>query len=380
MPSAGYDPAARPRWATQSGPMLVIDGALHPAIQANGPSLHIRNGVGVADAERAWFAISEEPVSFGRLARLFRDVLGCRNALYLDGSVSSLWDRPAGRRDGAPELGPLVAVFGPRCGSGTGGGAPDPVVAIAAPRPNRPLRSIRLPGRRLTCACWRVLPLGAPPGAPTAPPARPKPAPSAWPPIDLGEEIAGFYRDRGFGRSGSVPGLKPEARRGAAMLGAAASRPCGGDAGRDGDPHRLTRADLLLSRAFAAYVRARAGRPRRRRCATSIPASRPARRPRHARRRRRGALARRHLDAIERINPAYDGLRRGLAAYRGALVAAAADPAAAPAARPLVAPPRGSAAIALAEFQRVHGLPATGRAGPRDRSPRSIAAPLITSG
>ncbi|HEV7661019.1 MAG TPA: phosphodiester glycosidase family protein [Allosphingosinicella sp.] len=111
LPAARYDPAARPLWATQSGPMLVIDGALHPAIQPNGPSLHIRNGVCVADPNTAWFAISEQPVSFGRLARLLRDRLGCRNALYLDGSVSSLWDRPARRRDGYSELGPLVAVF-----------------------------------------------------------------------------------------------------------------------------------------------------------------------------------------------------------------------------------------------------------------------------
>jgi uncharacterized protein YigE (DUF2233 family) len=111
VPAERYDPASRPFWATQSGPMLVIDGALHPAIQANGPSLNIRNGVGIANADVAWFAISEEPVSFGRLARLLRDGLGCRNALYLDGSVSSLWDRPAWRRDGYSELGPLVAVF-----------------------------------------------------------------------------------------------------------------------------------------------------------------------------------------------------------------------------------------------------------------------------
>ena len=110
-PAARYDPASRPHWATQSGPMLVIDGALHPAIQPNGPSLHIRNGVCTVDENIAWFAISEAPVSFGRLARLLRDELGCRNALYLDGSVSSLWDRPAGRRDGYSELGPLVAVF-----------------------------------------------------------------------------------------------------------------------------------------------------------------------------------------------------------------------------------------------------------------------------
>jgi uncharacterized protein YigE (DUF2233 family) len=111
LPAARYAPAARPAWATQSGPMLVIDGALHPAIQPNGRSLHVRNGVCTVDENVAWFAISEAPVSFGRLARLLRDGLGCRDALYLDGSVSSLWDRPAARRDSYAELGPLVAVF-----------------------------------------------------------------------------------------------------------------------------------------------------------------------------------------------------------------------------------------------------------------------------
>ena len=111
LPSSRYAPASRPRWATQSGPMLVIDGRLHPAIQDNGPSLHVRNGVGVDSADTAWFVISDDAVSFGRLARFFRDALHCRNALYLDGSVSSLWDRLAGRRDTYSELGPLVVVF-----------------------------------------------------------------------------------------------------------------------------------------------------------------------------------------------------------------------------------------------------------------------------
>lgn len=111
LPSASYDPAIHPRWATQSGPLLVIDGRLHPMIQGNGPSLHIRNGVGVDSADSAWFVISDDAVSFGRMARFFRDALHCPNALYLDGSVSSLWDRPAGRRDTSSELGPMVAIF-----------------------------------------------------------------------------------------------------------------------------------------------------------------------------------------------------------------------------------------------------------------------------
>ena len=106
-----YRPRPGVVWATQSGPMLVIEGALHPRISDNGSSLNVRNGVGVEASDIAWFAISEEPVSFGRFARFFRDRLGCRNALFLDGTVSSLWDRPAARQDAYPSLGPMIAVF-----------------------------------------------------------------------------------------------------------------------------------------------------------------------------------------------------------------------------------------------------------------------------
>lgn len=100
----------RPKWATQSGPMLVLDGKLHPRFDADGPSRLIRNGVGVSGPRTAWFAISEEGVSFGRFARLFRDELGCDHALFLDGSVSSLWDPGAGRRDDVAPLGPMIVV------------------------------------------------------------------------------------------------------------------------------------------------------------------------------------------------------------------------------------------------------------------------------
>jgi len=99
-----------PDWATQSGPMLVVDGDLNSQIAPDGPSKFIRNGVGVASPRSAFFVISEEPVSFGRMARFFRDALGCRNALYFDGAVSSLWAPALGRRDDAHPLGPLVVV------------------------------------------------------------------------------------------------------------------------------------------------------------------------------------------------------------------------------------------------------------------------------
>jgi uncharacterized protein YigE (DUF2233 family) len=104
-----------PEWATQSGPMLLIDGTLHPAFDNDGVSRHIRNGVGVGDGGEAWFVISEQPVSFGKLARFFRDSLAADNALYLDGAVSSLWDPRAGRMDKGVPLGPLVVVCSPSC-------------------------------------------------------------------------------------------------------------------------------------------------------------------------------------------------------------------------------------------------------------------------
>ncbi len=56
------------------------------------------------------FAISDDAVSFGRFARLFRDRLGCREALYLDGKVSRLWDPVAGRRDEGAAIGPIVVA------------------------------------------------------------------------------------------------------------------------------------------------------------------------------------------------------------------------------------------------------------------------------
>lgn len=100
----------RPEFATQSGPMLVIDGKLHPAFDHDGESRKIRNGVGVDMRGRALFVLSEAPVSFGKLARFYRDVLKADNALFLDGGVSQLWDRPHGRMDSGADLGPLIVV------------------------------------------------------------------------------------------------------------------------------------------------------------------------------------------------------------------------------------------------------------------------------
>lgn len=80
--------------ATQSGPMLLIDGAVHPAFTPKSPNLAVRNGVGVsADGKTVYLAISQGEVRFHDFATLFRDKLNCEDALFLDGTVSKLWTR-----------------------------------------------------------------------------------------------------------------------------------------------------------------------------------------------------------------------------------------------------------------------------------------------
>ena len=101
-------------YATQSGPMLVIDGKLHPRIHSNGTSLKIRNGVCVKDKTQVSFAISDGPVTFYAFATLFRDALHCKDALFLDGSVSSLYAPTFGRSDQLEVLGPLVGLAAPK--------------------------------------------------------------------------------------------------------------------------------------------------------------------------------------------------------------------------------------------------------------------------
>ncbi len=102
-----------PDFATQSGPMLVIDGKLHPRFLPDSDSLKIRNGVGVDDAGRVHMVISKVPVRFYDFATLFRDRLGCRNALYLDGSISSAFIADQNRDDRLFPMGPILSVSMP---------------------------------------------------------------------------------------------------------------------------------------------------------------------------------------------------------------------------------------------------------------------------
>jgi uncharacterized protein YigE (DUF2233 family) len=101
------------RLATQSGPMLVSRNRIHPKFNRDSTSKLIRNGVGVTATGEVVFVISDAPVNLWGFAALFRTVLDCPNALYLDGNVSSLYAPDLDRNDARAPLGPLIGVVAP---------------------------------------------------------------------------------------------------------------------------------------------------------------------------------------------------------------------------------------------------------------------------
>jgi uncharacterized protein YigE (DUF2233 family) len=97
-------------FATQSGPMLVVDGRPHPAFRADSSHRAIRSGVGRISPTKIVFAISEGPVTFLEMAELFRLDYGCVQALYLDGAISRAWIPSLAHRDGGGDFGVMIAV------------------------------------------------------------------------------------------------------------------------------------------------------------------------------------------------------------------------------------------------------------------------------
>jgi uncharacterized protein YigE (DUF2233 family) len=100
-------------FATQSGPMLVIGGKIHPAFIVGSTDRKVRNGVGLSLPTMVHLAISEDRVNFYDFARFFRDRLGCANALFLDGGTAPGLFAPELDRADAPGhggYGPIIGV------------------------------------------------------------------------------------------------------------------------------------------------------------------------------------------------------------------------------------------------------------------------------
>lgn len=88
--TADFNDKGQVKYATQSGPMLVMDGQIHAAFKDGSTNLNIRNGVGILPDNRVVFAMSKTAINFYDFAKYFQN-LGCKNALYLDGFVSKTY-------------------------------------------------------------------------------------------------------------------------------------------------------------------------------------------------------------------------------------------------------------------------------------------------
>ena len=100
-------------YATQSGPMLLLNGTIHPVFKKGSTNLNIRNGVGILPDGKLVFAMSKEPINFYDFAEYFK-TMGCQNALYLDGFVSRTYlpEKDWIQTDG--NFGIIIAVTMPR--------------------------------------------------------------------------------------------------------------------------------------------------------------------------------------------------------------------------------------------------------------------------
>ena len=100
-------------YATQSGPMLVVNGHINPVFRAGSANLNIRNGVGILPDKKVVFVMSKSEVSFYEFASYFKR-LGCKNALYLDGFVSRMYlpEKQWTQTDG--DFGAMIAITASR--------------------------------------------------------------------------------------------------------------------------------------------------------------------------------------------------------------------------------------------------------------------------
>lgn len=100
------------KYATQSGPLLLIDGSINTAFKEGSGNVNIRNGVGILPDNKVVFAMSKDEINFYDFANYFKS-LGCKQALYLDGFVSRTWLPEKDWRQTDGDFGVIIGVTEP---------------------------------------------------------------------------------------------------------------------------------------------------------------------------------------------------------------------------------------------------------------------------
>jgi uncharacterized protein YigE (DUF2233 family) len=106
------DSLFKPRLATQSGPMLKIDGQIHPNFNWGSKSRKIRSGVGTFQNINV-FAITRGLTNFYDFATFYTEVIPCNNALFLDGTISLMYHEKLSPKDLGGNFGVILSVSFP---------------------------------------------------------------------------------------------------------------------------------------------------------------------------------------------------------------------------------------------------------------------------
>lgn len=102
------------KYATQSGPLLLINGKIHPKFNDGSPNKYVRSGIGITATGEVVMVISEKPVNFYTFALFFKEKFGCKDALYLDGAISKMYLPEQGRMDIRGKFSSIIAVTEPQ--------------------------------------------------------------------------------------------------------------------------------------------------------------------------------------------------------------------------------------------------------------------------
>lgn len=96
------------RYATQSGPLMIVEGRINPRFDPDSANTVVRNAACLDASGVVTLAIARNPISFHDFATFLRDTLKCSDALYLDGSISRMY--PTLEANMGPDFGAMIAV------------------------------------------------------------------------------------------------------------------------------------------------------------------------------------------------------------------------------------------------------------------------------
>nr|WP_221344821.1 phosphodiester glycosidase family protein [Klebsiella michiganensis] len=88
-----FRPSPAIRYAVQSGPMLIENGKINWRLKPSASSRKLRNGVGITGDGKVVFMLSARETNFYDFACYAQSRLNVRQMLYLDGTISKMYQK-----------------------------------------------------------------------------------------------------------------------------------------------------------------------------------------------------------------------------------------------------------------------------------------------